>query len=259
MSLFFVLGAVRLRRNLVVPNSSVPFSRPRRAEKSRANFLPSETMVSPSLITLPSSILLAAQQNEETQSSKNQEEVKKAQPLWSLKPLAIAEIQEKHVWGVVTRSEVSVTNLIRRLCGFESLACCASGEWRLPASDTGDALELQTKVGLVAAPPTEMVAVASGFSGRRRQFPESTVSPGFVFSDKGWDRFRTLPLDKSWCDSTRTLLSFPMTRTTTTSTVRIGGVESTNEVSPLEISDGDNDEGDEHGLDKLLRWVLQNY
>nr|GMD49517.1 hypothetical protein VIGAN_02168500 [Ipomoea batatas] len=65
---------------------------------------------------------------------------------------------------------------------------------------------------------------------------ESTVSPGFIFSDKGRERFRTLPFDNSWCDSTRTLLSFPITRTTTTSTVRIGGVESANEVSPSEIS-----------------------
>nr|GMD93031.1 hypothetical protein PRUPE_4G033100 [Ipomoea batatas] len=69
----------------------------------RANFFPPETMVSPSLITLPGPIWLAAKQNGEKQSSKNQEKVKKAQPFWSLEPLAIAEIQENNVWDILER------------------------------------------------------------------------------------------------------------------------------------------------------------
>ncbi|KAK3445714.1 hypothetical protein EUGRSUZ_A01403 [Eucalyptus grandis] len=64
----------------------------------------------------------------------------------------------------------------------------------------------------------------------------SGVSLGFIFSDKGLHRWRTLPSESSWRDSTRTRPSAPTTRTETTLTVRIGGTESASEVSPSEIS-----------------------
>ncbi|BAT78925.1 hypothetical protein VIGAN_02168500 [Vigna angularis var. angularis] len=65
---------------------------------------------------------------------------------------------------------------------------------------------------------------------------DSGSSLGFIFSDKGLPRFRTLPSDNSWCDSTRTLPCLAVTRTRTTWTVRTGGVESAREVSPWESS-----------------------
>ncbi|KAG2390367.1 uncharacterized protein HKW66_Vig0222270 [Vigna angularis] len=63
---------------------------------------------------------------------------------------------------------------------------------------------------------------------------DSGSSLGFIFFDKGLWRFRMLPSDNSWCDSTRTLPCLAVTHTRTMWTVRIGGLESVREVSPWE-------------------------